>query len=554
MKLAKWAAAALMLVAAAAGLAFYLNPIGAILLYARWQKPTVAPNHAIAWMPGPATATLPPDERKPNVLVILADDLGYNDITLHGGGVANGAVPTPNIDSIAKQGVELTNGYAGDATCAPSRAAIMTGRYATRFGFEFTPAPVGFSRLIARIGKQSDPLHPPIFHDDAVENIPALDKEAIPASEITVADLLRGQGYHTLHFGKWHLGGIAGSRPENKGFDESLGFIPGASMYLPQNDPGVENSRQPWDPIDMFLWAALPWGVQYNGSPWFAPAKYMTDYLTDEAVAAIHANRNRPFFLYFAPNAPHTPLQATSQDYAALAAIPDHRLRVYGGMVRNLDRNIGRLLQALKDEGLAQNTLVIFTSDNGGAHYIGLPDINRPFRGWKATFFEGGMHVPYFMRWPAHLPAGTKFTPPAAHVDIYATAAAAAGAPLPTDRKLDGVNLVPYLTGAKTGNPHENLFWRSGDDLVVLQDGWKLQRAKLPDKQWLFNLQLDPTEQHNLAASEPAKLQALDTLMDSIDSEQAKPIWPSVLSGAIAIDHPGNAPIRPGDEYVYWDN
>jgi arylsulfatase A-like enzyme len=550
MKLVIWLAGITGALALLAGIA-WLNRIKIVLLLAALHIPHVEPNHAIAWQQGPATPAAPPDKRPPNIVVILADDMGYNDITVHGGGVANGAVPTPNIDAIAHQGVEFTNGYAGNATCAPSRAAIMTGRYATRFGFEFTPAPVAFSRLIATMGRNAP--HPPIFHEDVAENIPPLDQEAIPKSEITIADLLRRQGYHTLHFGKWHLGGIAGSRPEDKGFDESLGFIPGASMYLPENDPGVENSKQEFDPIDLFLWAGLPWGVQYNGSPWFAPAGYMTDYLTDEAINAIHANRNRPFFLYFAPNAIHTPLQATRADFDALPNIKDHRLRVYAAMVRNLDRNIGRLLKTLADDGLDQNTIIIFTSDNGGANYIGLPDINRPFRGWKATFFEGGMHVPYFMRWPAKIQPGTKYENPVAHVDIFATAAAAAGAALPTDRKLDGVDLLPFVTG-QSGAPHKNLFWRSGNYRVVLADGWKYQRMDIPPKQWLFNLATDPTEQHNLAETNLDKVNELGALMDRIDHEQVKPLWPSVLSGGIAIDHPLGYPNHPDDEFIYWDN
>jgi arylsulfatase A-like enzyme len=546
-KVLKWIGGAAATVAALAAIAWF-NRIKLILLLVSFKVPYVAPNHPVVWNQGPAAAAVPPDQRAPNIVVILADDLGFNDITAHGGGM----VPTPNIDSIAHDGVDLSNGYAGNATCAPSRAAIMTGRYATRFGFEFTPAPVAFARVIAAMARNE--AHPPVFHDDVLENIPAMDKEAIPASEITVADLLRKQGYHTLHFGKWHLGGAPGSRPEDKGFDESLGFIPGASLYLPKDDPGVENSRQDFDPIDLFLWAGLPWGVQFNGSPWFAPAGYMTDYLTDEAVTAIHANRNRPFFLYYAPNTPHTPLQATKADFDALPGIKDHRLRVYAAMIRNLDRNIGRLLKSLKDEGLDHNTVVIFTSDNGGAHYIGLPDINRPFRGWKATFFEGGMHVPYFIRWPARIQPGATYAAPVAHVDIFATAAAAAGAAMPKDRVMDGVDLLPFVTGRAAGQPHKSLFWRSGNYRVVLEGGWKLQRMTQPSKQFLFDLGSDPTEKHDLSSSEPGKLQELGALMDRIDSEQAKPIWPSVLSGAIAIDHPGGTPIMPGDDYIYWDN
>jgi arylsulfatase A-like enzyme len=330
--------------------------------------------------------------------------------------------------------------------------------------------------------------------------------------------------------------------------------MPGASMYLPENDPSVENSYQDFDPIDRFLWAGLPFGVQLNGGPWFKPGGYMTDYLTDEAVAAIHANRGRPFLLYFAPNAVHTPLQAMKADYDALPQIADHRLRVYAAMVRNLDRNVGRILAALRDEDLARDTVVIFTSDNGGAHYLGLPDINRPYRGWKATFFEGGMHVPYFIRWPGHIAAGTRYDAAVAHVDIFATAAALAGAALPADRVMDGVDLMPFLTGARQGVPHHTLFWRSGRYRVVLQDGWKLQRLDDPPRQWLFNLTADPTEQHDLSGQETARVAALGRTMAAIDAQQARPIWPSLISGAIAIDHPGGMPILPGDTYITWDN
>src|SRR5262249_12653920 len=145
----------------------------------------------------------------------------------------------------------------------------------------------------------------------------------------------------------------------------------------------------------------------------------------------------------------------------------------------------------------------IFTSDNGGAHYIGLPEINRPYRGWKATFFEGGIHVPFLMQWPGVIPPATTFSAPVAHVDVFATAAGAAGAPLPSDRVMDGVNLIPFVTGQKEGRPHDSLFWRSGPYRTVLAGDWKLQVAEHPDKRWLFNLSQDPTERHNLADADP---------------------------------------------------
>ena len=435
--------------------------IGAYLFSQYWYylpgliqsiRDPIQPNHPVQWQQGPATAAA--GQRAPNIILILADDLGYNDITFNGGGVAGGAVPTPNIDSIAREGVAFTNGYAGDATCAPSRAAIMTGRYATRFGFEFTPAPVAFMKLVSTYYQHGP--RKAIFHSERVNQVPPLAQQAVPIKEIMMPQLLKTRGYHTIFLGKWHLGETPETAPDARGFDESLGFLAGASMYLRKNDPQVENSHQDFDPIDKFLWANLSFAVVNNRSRRFYPSEYMTDYLGDEAVNAIAANRNRPFFMYLAFNAPHTPLQALKSDYDALPQIKDHRLRVYGAMVRALDRNVGHVLDSLRKNGLEQNTLVFFTSDNGGANYIGLPDINRPYRGWKATFFEGGIHVPFFMKWPAKINRGTTYALPVAHVDIFSTAAAAAGAQVPSDRVMDGVNVMPFLEGSVHRHPTPN--------------------------------------------------------------------------------------------------
>jgi arylsulfatase A-like enzyme len=511
----------------------------------------IGPNREVVWANGPAAADFPAGKRPPNIILILADDLGYNDLTFGGGGVAGGAVATPNIDSIARSGVTFTNGYAGNATCAPSRASIMTGRYATRFGFEFTPAPVAFERLL---GHSMPGPHPPIYHPEREADVPPLGELAVPQDEITIAQLLRTRGYHTLFFGKWHLGETPFTRPEARGFDETLGFLPGASLYMAKNDPRVVNSFQDFDPIDKFLWANLPFAVTNNGSKRFTPGGYMTDYLADEAVKAIAANRNRPFFMYLAFNAPHTPLQALKSDYDALPNITNRRLRVYAAMIRALDRDVGKVLAALKQNELGNDTLVIFTSDNGGANYTGLPDINRPYRGWKATFFEGGIHVPFFLKWPAAVQPGMTFAAPVAHVDIFATAAGAAGAALPSDRVMDGVNLIPFITGQAQGHPHASLFWRSGGYATVLTGDWKLQVAEHPPMQWLFNLNADPTEHDNLADAEPDKLKELVALLGSIDAQQRKPLWPCLLEAALAIDHPMGVPDRPDDEYVYWSN
>ena len=280
-------------------------------------------------------------------------------------------------------------------------------------------------------------------------------------------------------------------------------------MYLPVDDPRSVNSVQDFDPIDRFLWANLTWSVCKDGGARFEPSAYMTDYLADEAVHAIEANRNRPFFLYLAFNAPHTPLQALKSDYDALPQIEDHTLRVYGAMIRALDRGVGRVLGALRAHGLEENTLVVFTSDNGGANYIGLPDINRPYRGWKMTFFEGGVHTPFFAKWPAGLPRGARFHAPVAHIDIFATAAAAAGVAVPADRPVDGVDLVKLVRGDAQGHAHQALFWRSGHYRTVLADDWKLQVSERPAAMWLFDMKADPTERTNLAATRLDKVTEL---------------------------------------------
>jgi arylsulfatase A-like enzyme len=537
----------------------------ALLLVAGWQllpsllirlpgllAPRVGPPREVSWQPGPASPALPPNERPPNVVVILADDLGWNDLSFAGGGLGGGQVKTPRIDSIAQQGVSFTAGYAANATCAPSRAAILTGRYPTRSGYEFTPAGVAFMRGVALFNRNESP--PPIYHEEIEDGYPPREEQGLPPSEVTLAEVLRERGYHTIHFGKWHLGEAPPFRPEAQGFDESLGFYAGASMYLPEDHPDVVNAKQDFDPIDRFLWANLPFAVRYNGSEPFAPSGYVTDYLGDEAVKAIEANRHRPFFLYLAFNAPHTPLQALKSDYDALPGIANPTERVYGAMMLSFDRAVGRVLDALRERGLEENTLVFFTSDNGGANYVGLPDLNKPYRGWKMTFFEGGVRLPYFVKWPKALPAGVENASPVTGVDVFTTAAAAAGAELPDDRVIDGADLVPFATGAKAGRPHETLFWRSGHYRVVRAGDWKLQLSERPKKAWLFDLANDPTERNNRADAEPARVAELTALLDAHDATQSPPLWPSLLEGVIRIDPPLGAPVRPDDEYVYWAN
>jgi arylsulfatase A-like enzyme len=548
---------------AAVGAGLYLSADYIKLNMNRWLSEPTQPNRPVNWQQGPAQA--PQGQRPPNIILIMADDLGFNDVSITGQGVAG--TPTPNIDAIGREGVVFTQGYAGNATCAPSRAALMTGRYATRFGYEFTPTDVKlpgwfptslirpdamFARNIANFASDWDVK--PVFDEEAAKNLPPPGNKGMPASEITIAEQLQSRGYHTVHLGKWHLGEAKGMRPEDQGFDESLGFMIGGQMFLPEDHPQVVNSKQDFDPIDRFLWANLPYSLQYNGGQRFAPDRYMTDYLSHQAVQSIRANRNRPFFMYLAYNAPHTPLQALKSDYDALSGIKDHRARVYAAMVRALDRGVGQVMAELKRQGLDDNTLVIFTSDNGGAHYVGLPQINRPYRGWKATFYEGGTHLPFLMRWPARIASGSRFGSPVSQFDIFSTASAAAGSALPADRPVDGVDLLPFVGGDATGVPHRTLFWRSGGYRAVLHDGWKLHSLTHPAGERLYHLASDPTEQTDVAAREPARVAALKAMLAAHDRTQMPAAWPSLIRSPIPLDRPMGVKPVAKEPYIYWWN
>ncbi len=502
----------------------------------------VSDNREVVWQKGPALPT--GVDQPPNIIVIVADDLGFNDITFYGGGIANGSVPTPNIDSIAKQGMHFANGYAGNGTCAPSRAALLTGRFPTRVGFEFTPAPPAFARLTAGDG----------FIEQNAEHYPDSDHLGLPGSELTLPEMLKAKEYHSVALGKWHLGATDGMKPNDQGFDEFLGFLAGAGLFMEEGDDQVVNSKQGFDPIDKFLWANLKYAVRFNDSERFRPNSHMTDYLSREAVKAINANRNRPFFLYLAYNAPHTPLQAEKADYDALSHINDHTERTYAAMLRGLDRGIGEVLTALSDNGIDDNTIVIFTSDNGGAGYLGLPDINKPYRGWKITFFEGGIHAPYFIRWPKKIAAGSRYDSAVAHVDIFSTALAAAGVELPADRVIDGVNLLDYALQSPQAELSRPLFWRTGGYKVVQQDGWKLQLQEQNGKTWLYNLNEDPTEQLNLSDSHPKRLENLTKTLYDMDGRMVEPLWPALVEVPIAIDYTVNN--KPAGEFetIIWSN
>ena len=549
------------MLAAVAGWA-YLYPSAAILTAVKVRtaidRTRVAPSRDIAWQQGPQTATLGPVDRPPNIVLIVADDLGYNDISTFGGGVAGGRLQTPHIDALAAQGALFTQSYSGSSTCAPSRAMLMTGRYSTRTGFAFTPMPPAMGSVVTTVSNNMDRSVPAAMYDSqAAADKPPYELQGLPADEVTLAEALKSRGYHTAHIGKWHLGRTHGMAAHEQGFDESL--LMASGLYLPEDHPDVVNAKLDFDPIDQFLWSALTYANSYNSgdADRFEPGGYLTDYWTDESIKVIKANRHRPFFLYLAHWGIHTPLQATRADYEAVGDIQPHRLRVYAAMTRALDRSVGRVVAALEEEGLSDNTIVIFTSDNGGAGYIGLAGVNAPFRGWKITHFEGGIRVPLFVRWPRQIPAGTQIHTPVAHIDVMPTVLAAVDQPLPEGRVIDGENLLPLMTSDPEARPvwdRETLFWSAGHNRIVRHQDWKLQVAARPEMQWLFNLAEDPTEQHNLAAERPDKLAELMALLDSHTATARPPLYPSEIEAPVAIDKDLSVPFENGDEWVSVPN
>lgn len=539
----------------AVGVAGYLNRTSLILAFVKYNSQVeVAENRPIEWQAGPAEAETLAGERPPNIVFILVDDLGINDLSTFGGGIAGGKVPTPNIDRLAADGALFTQAYAGTATCAVSRAMLMTGRYPTRTGFEFTPMPSGMAPIIRSVSKDIRDDLPEGFYDaEADETRPPYEGQGLPSSEVTIAEVLEEKGYHNVHIGKWHLGRNDGFAPNDQGFDESL--LMDSGLFLPEDDPNVVNARVDFDPIDNFLWASQQYSASYNMGEQFEPGGYLTDYWTDESLKVIEANKNRPFFLYLAHWGVHTPLQATKADYEAVGDIKPHRLRVYAAMLRALDRSVGRIMQKLEDEGLADNTMIVFSSDNGGAGYIGLPEINAPYRGWKITLFEGGIRVPLFVKWPGNIAPGTRVENPVAHIDVMPTMAAAAGASMPEGVPIDGQNLLPLAMGSgMLERPNDAIFWQSGHYQVVRAGDWKLQVNERRKKKWLFDLKNDPTEQVNLAANQPAKLAELQALLTAHHKNRKPPLYASIIDSPIMVDKSLAERFTEGDEYIYWPN
>ena len=506
----------------------------------------VAENQEIEW----ATADSGLKEDKPNIILILADDLGFNDVSYYNGGAADGSLLTPHIDSLAKEGVAFLNGYAASPVCSPSRAAIMTGRYSSRYGFEFTPYPAQAARIMNLLRKDGELAT--IGLEDVQWDEVGLTVGGLPNEEITIAEMLQDNGYYTAHIGKWHLGGFNdGMRPNDQGFDDSL--MLNSSLYFPKNHPDIVNAKIDSAVEDM-VWASSQYAASFNGSEPFKPGGYITDYYTDEAVKVIDNNKDRPFFLYLGHFAPHNPLQSLKKDYEKHSHMENHTLQVYAGMIEALDRSIGKIVSALEKNGLTENTLIIFSSDNGGAGYIGLDDINKPYRGWKLTHFEGGMHIPFFAKWPAKIKKDMKYNKRIHHTDIFSTILGAASIEPPKEIKIDGINLIPFLTNEKSGEPHQTLYWKNASYQAVIHNDWKLLRSKFPNEQeYLYNLKKDPYEQNNLAMSELTLKSLLHEKLDTHIESMPEPNWPQSVFMPVVVDKP-QTEYKKGDELIYWPN
>lgn len=408
--------------------------------------------------------------RKPNVVIILADDLGYGDLGVQGGR----DVATPNIDRLAADGVRMTDFYSNHPSCAPARAALLSGRYQHRFGFENNPGPAQY--------------------DSAAVGLPRDHGGTLP-------ERLKAQGYATAAVGKWHIGFTPENLPTARGFDRFYGFLGGAMAYTPDAASGAKE-----------MWRGV--------TPAPMPA-HTTEAFADESVAFIQANRDRPFFLYAAFNAVHAPLQSTNPYLGRFAGETDPKRRAYLAMLAALDEAVGRIVGAVDEAGLGRDTLIVFTSDNGGPTWQ-TTSRNGPLNGVKGTVLEGGVRVPTIFRWPGRLPAAKISSAVGTGVDITATVLAAAGAPRTPD--LDGVDLSPAM--ARGTSPERTLYWRLGPQGAIRSGSWKAVRAE--DRWWLFDLSNDIGERNDLAASRPEVLARLKADWARWSDTMPNPGWGSL--------------------------
>ncbi|MGE3822005.1 MAG: sulfatase-like hydrolase/transferase [Isosphaeraceae bacterium] len=416
------------------------------------------------------------DTERPNVIIFLSDDVGWAEYGFQGGK----DVPTPHIDAIAAQGVKFTQGYVSGPYCSPTRAGLLTGRYQTRYGHEFNGS--------------AGPRGP-----------------GLPSTETTLATRLKARGYATCAVGKWHLGFTPGSRPTARGFDEFYGTLANTPFFHPTNfvDSRVSNETMPVADDDF----------------------YTTDAYADRAVEWLKSRKDGPWFLYVPFNAQHAPLQATKKYLDRFPGITDEKRKIFAAMMSAMDDAVGRVMATVRELGQEDRTIVAFLSDNGGPT-AQTTSSNLPLRGFKATTWEGGVRVPFCMQWKGKIPPGTVYEHPVIQLDLVPTVLAAAGAPVDPAWKLDGVDLLPYLTGAKSGRPHETLYWRFGQQWAIRHGDLKLVVARqgggMPE---LYDLASDVSEAENLALKRPEAVRELQGLWDAWNAQQAPASVPDQPAG-----------------------
>lgn len=465
--------------------------------------------------------------KRPNIVLIVADDLGKHDISVYG----SSPTPTPNLARLAHEGVTFTSGYVTSPVCSPSRAALMTGRYPQRYGFEglvHDRYPENrLERWFMRRFASSHGWHAP---DEArVPRYEDRERQGIPPTELLLSELLGKHGYETAITGKWHLGFGDGLRPNERGFDHQYGFYDAFSLYGDPDDPGMVGVRDDYFADRYQWWRGRSGGsaIRRNGVV-VEEDGYLTDKIGREAAAWIVEHKDAPFFAYVPFSAPHAPIQAPRAYVDRFAHVEDPKQRVYFAMVAALDDAVGEILRALDTAGVADDTLVIFLSDNGAASYTGIVD-NAPLKGGKLTNFEGGLNVPFVMRWPGQVPAETTYARPVSTLDVFMTIAQAAGVVLPDDRLYDGVDLIPYVRSAVQTDPHDALFWRAQGHRAIRVGRYKLISDGLTGARALYDLEDDPSERTDLLADRPALADELERRLRAWESALEPPRWPNVM-------------------------
>ncbi len=452
------------------------------------------------------------NQSPPSIVLIVADDLGYGELGCYGGK----EIPTPWIDSIAANGVRLTDGYVTAPYCAASRAGLITGRYQTRFGFEFNP--IGARNEDPEIG--------------------------LPVSEKTIADDLRNAGYATSLVGKWHLGGTANFHPHRRGFDEFFGFMHEGHYFVPHPWNGVktwlrrktlpDGHQGRWTSANgRVIWSTHMGNFEpaydannpiLRGSQPVNETAHLTDAITREAVDFIDRCHEQPFFLLVSYNAVHSPMQGMDSYLKKFSHIKDIHRRIFAAMLSQMDDGVGRILEKLDQTGIKENTLIVFLSDNGGPTRE-LTSSNAPLRGEKGSVYEGGLRVPFLLQWPDRLPTGVTYAHPVTSLDLAPTFRVVSGG---ANRPTDGVNLLPFLTDSKTEPPHADLFWRVGGRQALRAGDWKIVRhgrANAATKWELYNLIEDIEESENIADRYPDQFENLVRRWNQINTGMIDPLW-----------------------------